>query len=676
MNRTVDPQELLAALDPEQREVALQVSGPLAVLAGAGTGKTRAITYRLAYGAATGAIDPSTVLAVTFTSRAATQMRARLRTLGVTKATALTFHAAALAQLKYFWPYVVGGYVPPIFEHKGPLIVAACTRLGLDVDPAAVRDIAAEIEWAKVSMFDAENYSRAVAAAVRQPPADLDTATMANLLTVYEDVKDERGVIDFEDVLLLMVGMLHEREDVARTVRSRYRNFVVDEFQDVSALQFELLKLWLGDRHDICVVGDVAQTIYSFAGADPHYLVNFAHYHPGARTIQLNRDYRSTPQIVSLANRILATPTQSLGQPRSADGVVYLKSQRESGPVVQFTTYADDYAEAVAIARKIEQLQAGGVALQDMAILYRTNSQSEVFEQVLTDRNIGFILRGDTQFFERDEIRRAVVILGQVARTSGADHPVSAEALVDAVKTVVSELGWSPTPPQSVGAVRERWDNLDALVNLAYERQTLTLTEFVDELRERAETQLAPAVDGVTLSSLHAAKGLEWEAVFLVGLSDGLIPISLAQDRASMEEEKRLLYVGVTRAKTHLHLSYAKFRGAGRSRARAVSRFLAPVWPDQEVKAKPQPSPQTVEESPDHDTIELFHRLSEWRSQTATELSYSDYQVMTDRVLHAIADVKPRTLIQLGTVPGVGETKLERYGAQVLAVIRQATGRA
>lgn len=675
MSRTVDPHELLEALDPEQREVAKQVSGPLAVRAGAGTGKTRAITYRLAYGAATGAIDPSTVLAVTFTSRAATQMRARLRTLGVTTVAARTFHSAALAQLRYFWPHVIGGYLPQIFEHKGSLIVAACTRLGIDVDPAAVRDIADEVEWAKVSMIDAESYAQAVARHLREPPAGIDAATMANLLTVYEDVKDERGVIDFEDVLLLMVGILHDREDVARSVRSRYRSFVVDEFQDVSALQFELLNLWLGDRHDICVVGDVAQTIYSFAGADPRYLINFAQHHPGARTIELNRDYRSTPQIVSLANRVLAQPTRSWGSARRPEGIVHLKSERESGPAVRFATYGDDFSEATAIAEKIEQLQADGVALQDIAILYRMNSQSEVFEQALADKNIGFVVRGGTTFFERDEIRRAVVILGQVARTTDSAHAVTGEALVEAVKGVVVELGWGTHPPSSAGAVRERWDNLDALVNLAYERQSLTIREFVDELHERAETRLSPAVDGVTLSSLHAAKGLEWEAVFLIGLADGLMPISLAEGSAAVEEEKRLLYVGVTRAKTHLHLSYARARGTGSSRARAVSRFLAPMWPDHEelvTTTRRMPEP---EEEPDEATVELFHALRNWRDQTASDLSRSNYRVITDHVLHLIADAKPRTLVQLGAVPGVGDTTLDEFGAQVLAVIRRATGR-
>lgn len=675
MSRGVDPQKLLEALDPEQRQVAQQVSGPLAVRAGAGTGKTRAITYRLAYGAATGALDPSTVLAVTFTSRAATQMRARLRSLGVTNVSARTFHSAALAQLRYFWPHVIGGYLPSIFEHKGSLIVTACTRLGIDVDPAAVRDLADEVEWAKVSMIDAENYPQAVAATLREPPAGVDAATMANLLTVYEDVKDDRGVIDFEDVLLLLVGILHDRDDVARMVRARYRSFVVDEFQDVSTLQFELLNLWLGDRHDICVVGDAAQTIYSFAGADPRYLVNFAHYHPGARMIELNRDYRSTPQIVSLANQILASPTHAVGEARKPEGVVHLKSQRDSGPAARFSTYADDVSEAVAIVEKIEQLRADGVALQDIAILYRINSQSEVLEQALADKNIGFILHGGTKFFERDEIRRAVVILGQVARTSDADSPITGDVLVDAVKGVVSELGWSSQAPSSVGAMRERWDNLDALVNLAYDRQSLTITEFVNELHERAETQLAPEVDGVTLSSLHAAKGLEWEAVFLIGLSDGLIPISLADDPTAVEEEKRLLYVGVTRAKTYLYLSYARARGAGRSRARAVSRFLAPMWPDHDVTVSTRCRAAVMEETPEEEDVELFHALQEWRDRTASELSRSDYHVMSDRLLRAIADVKPRTLVQLGAVPGIGDTKLNEYGAQVLAVIRQATDR-
>ena len=291
----MNPEELLDALDPDQRAVATQVAGPLAVLAGAGTGKTRAITYRIAYGAAVGAVDPSNVLAVTFTQRAAFEMRHRLAQLGVPRAQARTFHSAALRQLRHFWPTVVGGPLPDVIPHKASLVAASAARLGIAIDRTNVRDIAAEVEWAKVSMIDAAHYAASVARLRRDVPAGLDAGDMARLLDVYEDAKNERGVIDFEDILIYLCGMLQERADVASIVRKQYRSFVVDEFQDVNLLQARLLDLWLGGRHDVCVVGDVAQTIYSFTGASPDYLTGFGRKHPGARVVELTRDYRSTP---------------------------------------------------------------------------------------------------------------------------------------------------------------------------------------------------------------------------------------------------------------------------------------------------------------------------------------------------------------------------------------------
>ncbi|MDO5729595.1 MAG: ATP-dependent DNA helicase UvrD2, partial [Actinomycetaceae bacterium] len=636
----------------------------------AGTGKTRAITYRLAYGAATGAFDPATVLAVTFTNRAAAEMRSRLRVLGVHAAAARTFHSAALLQLRHFWPQVVGGPLPDLMEHKASIVAAACTRLGVSVDRSAVRDIADEIEWAKVSMIRAEDYPEALTRALREPPAGLDATEMATLLEVYEDAKDERNAIDFEDVLLLTVGMLHERDDVARQVRARYQHFVVDEFQDVSTLQYELLNQWLGDRHDVCVVGDIAQTIYSFAGANPRYLSTFVDHHPGARLVELNRDYRSTPQIVTIANRVLDAPVGRYS--RRPEGIVRLHSQRESGPAVRFDVYRDETDEAEGIVQRIRALYKEGIAPEDIAILYRTNAQSEAFEAALAQAGIGFTVRGGQKFFEREEIRRAMVILRQLARTSADD--TSGADMLEAVKGVVSELGWTAQAPSTIGAVRQRWDSLDALVNLAVERETLSLQQFVHELIERSEAQLAPVTAEVTLSSLHAAKGLEWEAVFLAGVSDGRIPISLARGRDAIEEEKRLLYVGITRAKTHLYLSYA-LSGGGRNSRQKMSRFLDGIWPSAEpevVQRKPRPR-QTEEMSAD--VRVLFEELKQWRHDVAQTLSRPEFMILTDQTLLAIADAKPRTLVQLGKIRGIGAVKLEQFGSQLLAIVRQAIER-
>ncbi|MCV2396529.1 ATP-dependent DNA helicase UvrD2 [Actinotalea sp. M2MS4P-6] len=652
---------LLDGLDPEQREVALALTGPVVVLAGAGTGKTRAITHRIAYGVRTGTYPATSVLAVTFTARAAGEMRTRLRDLGVVGVQARTFHAAALRQLSFFWPQVVGGAPPRILEHKAPVVAEAAARLGLRVDRLAVRDLAAEIEWSKVSLVPADDYLAAAAATGRPEPAGFDRAAVSRLITSYEEVKDARGVIDFEDVLVLLAHMLESRRDVAEQVRSQYRHFVVDEYQDVSPAQQYLLEQWLGGRHELCVVGDPNQTIYSFTGASPHHLLTFAADHPGARTVRLVRDYRSTPQVVDLANRILGE------RRRRANGGLELIAQRPSGPPVQCTPFDDDEDEAAGVAARIGRLLAGGTPAREIAVLYRTNAQSEAFEQALADAGIGYLVRGGERFFERREVREAIVLLRGSAR-SMADVPLG-----EAARDVLAQAGWAPEPPAARGAVRERWDAMQALVALADElaadptRPTpATLANLVAELDERAAAQHAPAVEGVTLASLHAAKGLEWDAVFLAGLSEGLMPISLAETDDAIAEERRLLYVGVTRAREHLHLSWSRSRTPGGRASRRRTRFLAGVLPEQtRTGARPPAAPvRDADVDP-----ELFEALRTWRQQVATESDKPAYTVLADATLRGVAAVRPTTLTQLRDVKGIGPTKIDRYGETLLAIV-------
>jgi DNA helicase II / ATP-dependent DNA helicase PcrA len=372
------PDDVLATLDPEQRDVAQAPRGPVCVLAGAGTGKTRAITSRIAYGVLAGMLSPHRVLAVTFTARAAGEMRGRLRDLGVGGVQARTFHAAALRQLQYFWPRVVGGELPRLVDQKAPLVAEAAARQQLRLDRAGVRDLAGEVEWTKVTLTRLEDYPAAAAAAGRVPPAGLDSATVARVLTSYEEVKRARHVIDFEDVLTYTVGLLAERADVADAVRGQYSSFLVDEYQDVSPLQHELLELWLGERDDVCVVGDVSQTIYAFTGATPRYLLGFAARYPGATVVRLVRDYRSTPQVVALANALLAGAREP-----GRRGRLELVAQRPPGPAPVFTEYADDPAEAAGVAASIRGLLDRGVRASDVAVLFRTNGQSEAFEAAL-----------------------------------------------------------------------------------------------------------------------------------------------------------------------------------------------------------------------------------------------------------------------------------------------------
>ena len=661
----MNPEELLEALDPDQRAVATQVAGPLAVLAGAGTGKTRAITYRIAYGAAVGAFDPSNVLAVTFTQRAAFEMRHRLAQLGVPKAQARTFHSAALRQLRHFWPTVVGGPLPDVIPHKASLVAASAARLGITIDRTNVRDIAAEVEWAKVSMIDAAHYASRVARLRRDVPAGLDAGDMARLLDVYEDAKNERGVIDFEDILIYLCGMLQERADVASIVRKQYRSFVVDEFQDVNLLQARLLDLWLGGRHDVCVVGDVAQTIYSFTGASPDYLTGFGRKHPGARIVELTRDYRSTPQIVSLANDVLARSSQR-------EGTVRLSSQRDGGAQVTYRTYDDDRAEAEGVAASIADLIAGGMAPHSIAVLMRTNGQSQAFEEALGARGIPVAVAGGKPFFARDDVRTAISRLRAAAAAATDDGSVG-----EIVRDVLSGVGWAPEAP-SGQAGSERWSNMNAIVGWADDSEAETLAAFVAELDERVAYQVEPDKAGVELATIHAAKGLEWDAVFLVGVAEGLLPISYAKTAAAREEERRLLYVAVTRARDLLTLSWARSRGADGRGKRKRSRLLDGIWPEEagvgapkkKARASTRALNQAFEEEASPQAIELFGRLKAWRLEVSRQAGVPPFAVFTDQTLRDIAQAMPKNTTQLRVIRGIGDVKVQRFAAPVLALVR------
>ena len=667
------PDAILAALDPEQREVASALRGPVVVLAGAGTGKTRAITHRIAYGVRTGVYAPTTVLAVTFTARAAGEMRTRLRELGVAGVQARTFHAAALRQLGYFWPRVIGGAPNRILEHKAPLVAEAARLVGVNVDRVAVRDLASEIEWAKVSLVAPDDYERRAATAGRPAPAGFDHQQVARLATAYEDVKSERGVIDFEDVLQILAGILAENRAVADEVRSQYRHFVVDEYQDVSPLQQFLLDQWLGDRSELCVVGDPSQTIYSFTGATPGYLLQFRKRFPQAHEVRLERDYRSTPQVVHLANEVLRHGRVA--------GALELRAQRKPGPPVGFTAYDDDEAEAAGIAARAKRLVAAGTRPSEIAVLYRTNAQSEAFEAALAEAGVGYQVRGGERFFQRKEVRDAVVLLRGAARSADPDQPMPEQ-----VRDVLTTAGWQEKAPAARGATRERWDALQALVALADQLAATapdgpapTIATLVAELEERAAAQHAPTVEGVTLASLHAAKGLEWDAVFLAGMSEGLMPISLAETDDAVAEERRLLYVGVTRAREHLEVSFARARPGGRP-SRKRTRFLDGLWPEPDGARRSTARARTVGNGRSHALLTgepdpaLFEALREWRRLTAAALDKPAYTVLTDQVLAAVAEIRPTSTMQLARIHGIGPAKIDRFGAQVLAVVAAAGG--
>ena len=683
----MDSARLLDALDPEQRQVAEALRGPVRVLAGAGTGKTRAITHRIAYGVATGTYNPTEVLAVTFTTRAAGEMRSRLRVLGAPGVQARTFHSAALRQVRWFWPKVYGGEPPQLIESKIPVVAGATRRNRVQVEQGTLRDLASEIEWAKVSNVRPDDYERLAPARGREV-SGLDAATVAHVFGTYEELKREQGRMDMEDVLLIGAALLAEDDRVATLVRQQYKWFVVDEYQDVSPIQAALLDLWLGGRDEICVVGDPAQTIYSFAGARAAYLHEFVGAHPGATSIELVRNYRSTPQVIATANGLLKG---------SATGAVSLRAQQQDGDAVAWRELPDEVAEAEAVADEIAGLQRSGVPLREMAVLFRINAQSESFEEALTSRSIPYVVRGAARFFERPEVRQALALLRASLR---AGEPAR-DDLVAQVAAVLAGMGWSTEAPAGRGQARDRWESLTALVSQAEEYSAgdlaPTLEGFVAELDRRAQEQHAPVAEGVTLATLHAAKGLEWDAVFLAGLQDGSMPITYATTPEAIEEERRLLYVGVTRARKHLTLSWSLARNPGGQARRKPSRFLAGLRPESatdraaaeaggrsgrkrskasicKMCRRPLASARErnrgyCSDCPLPYDESLFESLKQWRKQRADAESVPAFVVFSDATLEALAEVRPGDRQGLLRINGIGATKLERYADDVLAVL-------
>ncbi|MDS1272554.1 ATP-dependent DNA helicase UvrD2 [Lipingzhangella sp. LS1_29] len=686
----MNPERVLDGLDPEQLQVARSLHGPVCVRAGAGTGKTRAVTHRIAYAVASGVVAEQQVLAVTFTTRAAGEMRTRLRALGAPRVQARTFHAAALRQLSYFWPQAVGGPQPTLVQNKATGVGQAARSCGLNLGRTELRDLTSEIEWAKVTQTRPAHYEEVVAAANRATP--LPPRDVARVFDAYEELCREQNLLDFESLLELTAGLLNDRPDIAETVRRQYRYFVVDEFQDVNPLQKLLLDAWLGDRDDVCVVGDSSQTIYSFTGASPRFLLGFPERFPHATVVELVRDYRSTPQVVHLANELLRSQTGTSGA-----GHLELVAQRQPGPDPVFLECDDEPAEAAAVANRITALMDSGTPAREIAVLFRTNAQSATYEQALADAGVPYVVRGAARFFERPEIRQAVHTLrgaGKAASTDAEDPD-----LVTTVRQVLGPLGMTEQPPEGRQA-RERWESLAALVQLAEEvvqehGPAATMATFTAELDARMATEHAPETPGVTLASLHSAKGLEWDAVFLVGLTEGTMPIVYAEDEPQIAEERRLLYVGVTRAREHLYLSWALSRSPGGRRNRTPSRFLDGLRPASSAgttRSSSRSRPVRVEcricgatlveaaerklhrcsDCPADYDEQLLEWLREWRREVAVEQRVPAYVVFTDATLQAVAERAPSDSRQLGRIPGVGAVKLERYGSAVLELCAQA----
>jgi DNA helicase-2/ATP-dependent DNA helicase PcrA len=655
---TPSPERLLEDLNPSQREAVTATSGPLAIIAGAGSGKTRVISRRAAYAIETGAVPEGQILLVTFTDKAAGEMAERIASLGHRGVVARTFHAAALAQLRHFWPSRHAGVpLPAILDSKLRLLVPLVGRLpgGFRFTPS--KDIADTIEWAKVRRIRPQEW-----ASKGTNRAPIPSELFGRIYRDYERAKTAAGLLDFEDMLVQTVDLLESDPEAAALVRSRKRWFSVDEYQDTNPLSERLLELWMGESRDLAVVGDPDQNIYTFAGATPDFLLGFAARHAGTHVVTLADNYRSSPQILSLANRVVA------GGLRGA-----LRANQPDGPLPTIRRFMDAEAEVRDILAWIRAVSTAGVSATETAVLVRMNAQLPPIEDALTRAGIGFTVRG-RRFFDRPEVREALRLLPRAHLVETGD------ALVSTIERLfVEKMGLDDVAADAGQEGRERAASLELLLgivaDLATANPALTIDAVCAEFDARRAAESEASTEGVNLLTYHRAKGLEWEAVYLPALDEGVLPIRQAKEADAVAEERRLLYVGITRAKRFLALS---------SSSRRPSRFLAELDPAKPKAARvagtagrvrvlpgaPMRS-ATHTTSPDDGLLEALRR---WRRERSAEDGVPAYVVFHDTTLAEIADARPRNLPALRRIRGMGPTKLERYGTEILAVIGGSVG--
>lgn len=526
-----------SVLDPDQLEVVTRFGQPLAVIAGAGSGKTRTLAYRIAHGIETGHYHAERILALSFTTKAATELGQRLAGLGVSGVACRTIHSAALAQLGNFWPQLAGGPAPAVLESKGSVIAEAAKSVGLVLDIGTLRDVAAEIEWRKVRMLSLDGYAEELSLGRRRAPGRLPAEPLVELMRRYQGLLERRRQIDFEDVLLLGAGMLSAEPRILAEVQARYQHLLIDEFQDISPVQFELVRLWAGDRADLCVVGDPSQTIFSFAGARSAYLEAFDDYFPGALTLTLRRNYRSTPAIVDAANSLMRSHGPALE---------LLAVRQDSGPPPGLWQAADDDDEVAHVVTEVQRRIESGTRADEIAILVRSHAQAAPVHLALRKAGVPVTIDRRANFFDRPEVRTALQYL-QAEALSGGVRP-----LVQTVTAVVRSLGWRSEPPEAPGDARERWEALDALASLAESRPDTGVSEFLSDIRKAADAGVEPGQGAVALFTIHAAKGLEWPIVYLIGAVEGVLPYGSRPSLEQVAEERRLMYVAITRAKEEL----------------------------------------------------------------------------------------------------------------------------
>jgi DNA helicase II / ATP-dependent DNA helicase PcrA len=681
----VHPKFLTHDLNPAQREAVETTVGPLCILAGAGTGKTRVISRRVAYAIATGAVHPGHVLVVTFTDKAATEMRERLAALGFPGVQAQTFHAAAFRQLRYFWSRLSDGRPPEVLASKAPILAPLQRSLPGGYKFTAVKDLADELEWAKARRLDPSTYQAAAEAMGRTPPIPGDL--FAGVFRRYERAKERAGRIDFEDMLVRMLEGFETREDVAEEFRGQYRWFSVDEYQDTNPLQQALLEAWLGERRDLAVVGDEDQTIYTFTGATSEYLTGFGRRFPEARVVRLEDNYRSSPEVLALANRLLAaTPGRGPGAGKR------LVATRPSGPEPTVAAFENAEREVKALVAEVARLVRAGVDPDEVAALVRTNAQIPPLEEALAAAGIRYQVRGEL-FFRRTEVLRAIGVLrSRTARAAGG-------GLVDALEAIWFErFGFRRDEEPDGEEARQRHASLVTLLGIAERLEAsrpagpapdgdpaqeggsggeVGMAEFLEEMGRRAAQEAEGTGGGVNLLTYHRAKGLEFDAVLLPAVEEGVLPIRQASTPAEVAEERRLLYVGLTRARVHLWLSWAARRAgpSGREQSRKPSRFLDDLVPPGAGRVRPRAvasgMTRTGRASVRADGP-LAEQLRAWRRKRAEADGVPAYVVFNDRTLAALTERQPRSRGELLAIEGIGPSKLDRYGEELLTLLAPA----
>lgn len=652
----MDAGRLLEGLNEAQLSAVVSTAQPLCILAGAGSGKTRVLTRRIAHRVATEEVEARHVLALTFTRKAASELNHRLRALGLRDTVAAgTFHGVAYAQLRARW--ADRGITPPSLLDRKVGFVARLLPPALSQQGRAL-DVVSEIEWAKARMVTPLDYVDAVAAAGRRPA--LDPSTVAELFDRYEQQKRARRMVDFDDLLRLCTRDLTDDPEFASTQRWRFRHLFVDEFQDVNPLQARLLDCWLGDRRDLCVVGDPNQAIYAWNGADPALLRELPRRYPGTEVVRLTVNYRSTPQILEVANAMLGRDERK----------ARLRATRTDGPVPEVVAASSDRAEATAIARAVRDRHRPGARWADQAVLVRTHAQTALIEEALHAAQIPFRVRGKSGLLDQPEVRDALKGMGRAA-----DFATALADLQAAVAETTDE---------------DRAANLAALVRLAGDYANLDPTPSTGGFRAWLTTNIGEQPDqqgdAVDVGTFHAAKGLEWPIVHLAGVEQGLVPIGHAKTAEALAEEQRLFYVAITRAEHELRCYYAEERTFGtRTMRREPSLYLDRVHDacDRlrgergERRAKPsrarrpaakRPAAKGAPPNADVDP-EILDALRSWRTAQAKAAAMPPYVIFHDRTLEAVAAAKPSSRAELLALPGLGPVKVSRYGDDLLGVV-------